>query len=174
MPQYLSSLNASSIAMSVWWQRDDWTRHYTGHDWKPACSASSAEQHGDAEAAWWPPNGWTGDDTGNDWKAAGSASSAEQRGDAEQHQRRVEELEEKVHDLERTVERLEQQVNYLSCQVEQMRTAPPANDQLRLCDTPGCNRRYPPDYDGYFHKHCCRHCKEAPGTHGRRCDRRCI
>ena len=65
-------------------------------------------------SAWWQPNGWTDDDTGNWREPSGAASSAEQRGDAQQHQRRLEELGDKIQALERTIVWLEDQVRYLS------------------------------------------------------------
>ena len=54
-------------------------------------------------ADWWQANTWTGDDTGNWREPSRAANSAEQRGDAQQHQRRLEELEDKVQKLERTI-----------------------------------------------------------------------
>ena len=118
------------------------------------------------------------DDTGT--RRERGASSVEQHDDAQQHQRRLERLEEIVHDLQMAIRSLENRVQILSVDVEQMRGRPtqaagrPTQAAaIKTCDSFGCNRRYGPDRYGYLHPFCCKTCAKQPCLHGPRCGGRC-
>ena len=128
-----------------------------------------------AQIAMWrqtPEDTWP-DEAGDWWGSSGAASSAEQRGDAQQHQRRLQELDDKIQALEQAIERLQDQVRELSGELAQLRSPPTGTAASRTCESRGCNRRYGPDADGYLHRFCCRTCKGNPCSHGDHCDERC-